>query len=44
MVGNPDLEESGEREARAGKAQHDFGTAKRNLGDAIEEVGKKIKK
>ena len=44
VVGNPDLEERGEREARAGRAQHDFGTAKRNLGEAIEEAGKKIKK
>ena len=43
-VGSPDLEERGENEARAGKAQHDFGTARRNLGEAIEEIGEKIKK
>ena len=44
VVGNPDLEERGEREAQAGKAQHDFGTAKRKLGDAIQDIGKNIKK
>jgi uncharacterized protein YjbJ (UPF0337 family) len=44
VIGNPELEDSGVREARVGKAQHEFGTAKRNLGDAVEKVAKEIKK
>ena len=44
VIGNPDLENRGVREQQVGKAQHDFGTAKRNLGDEIEKVAKEIKK
>ena len=44
LIGDRHLEERGEDEARAGKSQHDFGTAKRKLGEAIEDAGEEIKK
>lgn len=42
MTGDRDLEERGEAQRAGGNLQEGFGTARRKVGDAIEDVGDKI--
>lgn len=42
MTGDRDLEERGEAQRAGGNVQEGFGTARRKVGDAIEDVGDKI--
>jgi uncharacterized protein YjbJ (UPF0337 family) len=42
LTGDRDLEQSGAGDRFAGKAQEQFGKARRKVGDAVEELGKQI--
>ena len=42
MVGNRNLEDEGRGERVAGKFQERFGHARRKVGEAVEDAGKKI--
>ncbi|HEV7798058.1 MAG TPA: CsbD family protein [Pyrinomonadaceae bacterium] len=39
-----DLEAEGSADRTGGKVQEGFGTAKRNVGEAIEDIGESIRK
>ena len=41
-TGDRDLEERGEAQRAGGNLREGFGTARRKVGDAIEDVGDKI--
>ena len=41
---NPDLEAEGDADRTKGKVQEGFGTAKRKVGETIEEIGKSLRK
>jgi uncharacterized protein YjbJ (UPF0337 family) len=43
VTGNERLEGEGEADQAAGKVQESYGTAKRKVGETIEDVGGKIK-
>jgi len=42
LVGNRDLEETGNQERFEGKVQEKVGKVKRKVGEAIEDLGDKI--
>jgi uncharacterized protein YjbJ (UPF0337 family) len=44
LTDDPRLEDEGVDDEAAGNAQKSFGTAKRKVGEVIEEAGKTIKK
>jgi uncharacterized protein YjbJ (UPF0337 family) len=44
MTGDRDLEERGEAQRAGGNLQEGFGTARRKVGDAIEDIGDAIKR
>jgi uncharacterized protein YjbJ (UPF0337 family) len=44
MTGDRDLEERGEAQRAGGNIQEGFGTARRKVGDAIEDIGDAIKR
>ncbi len=43
-VNDGDLEAEGQADRAGGKVQEGFGTARRKVGDAIEDLGDKISK
>lgn len=43
-VNNPDLEAEGNADRAGGKVQEGFGTAKRKVGETIEDIGEAISK
>jgi uncharacterized protein YjbJ (UPF0337 family) len=44
LTGNERLKGEGEAEQATGKVQEGYGTAKRKVGETIEDAGEKIKK
>lgn len=44
VTGDRDLEERGEAQRAGGNIQEGFGTARRKVGDAIEDIGDAIKR
>lgn len=44
VTNDRDLESEGSADRTSGKVQEGFGTAKRKIGEAIEDVGESIKK
>jgi len=44
LTDNPDLHDEGVADEAAGKTQDAFGRVRRQVGDAIKDVGKAIKK
>jgi uncharacterized protein YjbJ (UPF0337 family) len=44
LTDNPDLHDEGVADEVAGDAQAAFGQAKRKVGEAIEDIGKAVKK
>jgi uncharacterized protein YjbJ (UPF0337 family) len=44
LTGNEDLEKRGADERAEGEAQSDLGKARRKVGEAIEDLGDKIKR
>jgi uncharacterized protein YjbJ (UPF0337 family) len=44
VTNNPDLENEGSADRTGGKIQEGFGTAKRKVGEAIEDIGDSISK
>jgi len=43
LTGNKDLEAEGSDERAGGAVQEDLGRARRRVGEAIEDLGKKVK-
>lgn len=43
LTGNKDLEAEGSDEREGGAVQEDLGRARRKVGEAIEDLGKKVK-
>jgi uncharacterized protein YjbJ (UPF0337 family) len=43
-TGDPDLESEGQADRAGGNIREGFGTARRKIGDAIEDIGESIKK
>lgn len=41
-TGNPDLESEGQADRAGGDIREGFGTARRKVGEAIEDIGEKI--
>jgi uncharacterized protein YjbJ (UPF0337 family) len=44
LTDDPDLRDEGVADEAAGRTQNAFGHAKRKVGEAIEDVGKAVKK
>jgi len=44
LTNNPRLEGEGQADQAAGKAQENYGTAKRKVGEAVEDLGDRIKR
>ena len=44
LTNDPDLRDEGVADEAAGQTQDAFGRAKRKVGEAIEDVGKTVKK
>ena len=44
IVNDPDLESEGSADRAGGKVQEGFGTARRKVGEAIEDIGDAIGK
>ena len=44
VTNDPDLEAEGEADRTKGKVREDFGTAKRKVGEAIEDIGRSVRK
>ncbi len=44
VINDRDLEEEGSADRTGGKVQEGFGTAKRKVGEAIEDIGESIRK
>jgi len=44
VTNDPDLEAEGDADRTAGKVREGFGTAKRKVGEAIEDLGKSVGK
>ena len=44
VTNDPDLEAEGSADRTGGKVQEGFGTAKRKIGKAIEDLGKSVGK
>jgi uncharacterized protein YjbJ (UPF0337 family) len=44
LTGNKDLEAEGSDERAGGAVQEDLGRARRKVGEAIEDLGKKVKR
>ena len=44
LTDDPELHDEGVADEAAGKTQESFGTAKRKVGEAIEDIGEQIKK
>ena len=44
LTNNPRLEREGMEDQAAGKVQENYGTAKRKVGEAVEEIGERIKR
>ena len=42
VTGNRDLEAEGEAQRAGGNMQEGFGTARRKVGEAVEDIGDKI--
>ena len=42
LAGDRDLEDEGRGDRFEGKVQENFGKARRKVGDAVEDLGKKI--
>lgn len=42
VTGNRDLESEGEAQRAGGNVQEGFGTARRKVGEAVEDIGDKI--
>lgn len=42
VTGNDDLEAEGEAQRAGGNVQEGYGTARRKVGDAVEDIGNKI--
>jgi uncharacterized protein YjbJ (UPF0337 family) len=44
VANDPDLEAEGNADRTKGQVQEGFGTARRKVGEAVEDVGKSIRK
>lgn len=44
LAGNPDLENKGASQRTDGAVQEGFGKARRKVGEAIEDLGEKLKR
>jgi uncharacterized protein YjbJ (UPF0337 family) len=44
VTNDPDLEAEGDADRTKGKVQEGFGTAKRKVGEAIEDIGRSVRK
>ena len=44
LTGNPDLESEGANERAGGVLQEELGRARRKVGEAIEDLGKDVKR
>ena len=44
LNGDEKLREEGQDDQAAGKVQEAFGTARRKVGEAVEDIGKAVKK
>ena len=44
VTNDPDLEAEGNADRTKGKVQEGFGTARRKVGEAVEDIGKSISK
>jgi uncharacterized protein YjbJ (UPF0337 family) len=44
LNGDEKLREEGQTDQAAGKVQETFGTARRKVGEAVEDIGKAVKK
>lgn len=44
VTNDPEVESEGRAEQTGGEVQEGFGTARRKVGETVEEIGEKIKK
>jgi uncharacterized protein YjbJ (UPF0337 family) len=44
LTGNPDLHDEGVADEAAGDVQEGFGKVRRKVGEAVEELGSKVKR
>jgi uncharacterized protein YjbJ (UPF0337 family) len=44
LIGDRELEDEGAADEASGKVQETFGTAKRKVGEAVQDLGDRIKK
>ena len=42
LTNNPELEQEGRNDRTHGQVQENIGTARRKVGETIEEIGKKV--